>query len=229
MKGIHRTRPKRKHRVVIALAIGVGAIAAVAFFSLFLRIPSPSSPIIRPSPPATDRAFSGDSRELKATKVVATLDTPLQKKSNSVWCASFLAAWKTMEDELGGEPKMMRTAGPDNTETNDGLSARDVLLIPDIVWRITHRFTEIEGRKFTNTGLKGQKINLAWQDIQFRLTRTGAELRSDAGISMLSLPAYYLFNRPFLIFMKKRDAQTPYFVMWIDNAELLCKWAPGRD
>jgi hypothetical protein len=32
---------------------------------------------------------------------------------------------------------------------------------------------------------------------------------------------YYVFDRPFLIYLKKRGATRPYFAMWVDNAELL--------
>jgi hypothetical protein len=32
------------------------------------------------------------------------------------------------------------------------------------------------------------------------------------------------FDRPFLIYLKKRDAARPFFVMWVDNAELLQAW-----
>ncbi len=33
----------------------------------------------------------------------------------------------------------------------------------------------------------------------------------------------FIFDRPFLIVVKKRGAERPFFVMWVDNAELLCK------
>jgi hypothetical protein len=33
----------------------------------------------------------------------------------------------------------------------------------------------------------------------------------------------FIFDRPFLIVVKKRGAEHPFFVMWVDNAELLCK------
>jgi hypothetical protein len=32
-----------------------------------------------------------------------------------------------------------------------------------------------------------------------------------------------LFYRPFFLYMKKRGAKHPFFVMWVDNAELLIK------
>lgn len=98
----------------------------------------------------------------------------------------------------------------------------DVILVPDLDWRITHRFVELEGRPFLNAGLESQQIDVAEQDILFRLHRTGAELKSEAKMYTLGGGGTdYLFDRPFLICMKKRGAERPYFVMWVDNAELL--------
>jgi hypothetical protein len=108
-----------------------------------------------------------------------------------------------------------------------GLYPNDVLLVPDLDWRITHRFVELEGRPFLNTGLEGQRIDVAEQDILFRLHRTGAELKSEAKMHMLGeiKRTEYLFDRPFLICMRKRGDERPYFVMWVDNAELLENFA----
>lgn len=104
------------------------------------------------------------------------------------------------------------------------LGPNDVLLVPDIVWRISHRFAELEGRRFTNTALKGQRMDVAQQDIQFCLNRGGAELKSEAKMFYRPIPTYYVFDRPFLLYMKKRGSDQPYFVMWVDNVELLGKW-----
>jgi hypothetical protein len=32
-----------------------------------------------------------------------------------------------------------------------------------------------------------------------------------------------VFDRPFLVYMQKRGAEQPFFVMWVDNAELLVR------
>jgi hypothetical protein len=68
------------------------------------------------------------------------------------------------------------------------LGPNDVLLVPDIVWRISHRFAELEGREFTNTALKGQRMDVAQQDIQFCLNRGGAELKSEAKMFYKPIP-----------------------------------------
>lgn len=106
----------------------------------------------------------------------------------------------------------------------EGLGPNDVLLVPDIAWNISHRFKELEGRSFTNSALRGQRIDVAQQDISFRLSRSGAELKSEAKQYMAPVPSYYVFTRPFLLYMKQRGARLPYFVMWVDNEELLTRW-----
>lgn len=46
--------------------------------------------------------------------------------------------------------------------------------------------------------------------------------RIEAGGRVFS-QAFRLFNRPFLVYMQKRGAERPFFVMWVDNAELLVR------
>jgi hypothetical protein len=111
---------------------------------------------------------------------------------------------------------------------HDGLISNDVLLVPDMVWRITHHFAELEGQEFANPELKGQRIDIAQQEIDFRLDRSGAELKSEAKVYRMPIPTHYVFDRPFLLYMKKRGADMPYFVMWVENAELLTKWTDNQ-
>jgi hypothetical protein len=99
----------------------------------------------------------------------------------------------------------------------------DVLLVPNIFWRITHHFKGLEGKYLGNTGYENLFIRLALQMIQFRLDRSGAELKSEAKSYVAPIPSHFVFDQPFLIYMKKRGARHPFFVMWVDNAELLSK------
>jgi hypothetical protein len=103
----------------------------------------------------------------------------------------------------------------------DGIGINDVLLVPDIVWRLTHHFGELEGKTFRNPSLKGQRMDVAQEDLVFRLDRSGAEVRAESKNYCLPVPTHYVFNRPFLVLMRKRGETRPYFVMWVDNAELL--------
>ncbi|MDX9972632.1 MAG: hypothetical protein RBU21_06575 [FCB group bacterium] len=118
----------------------------------------------------------------------------------------------------------VREKDPGSAEYYEEIGPNDVLLVPDLCYQISHRFAELEGRRFLNASLTDQRIDVAQQDILFRLDRSGAELKSESKIEYLPIPTYFVLDRPFLIYMKKRGAAKPYFVMWIDNAELLTPW-----
>jgi hypothetical protein len=98
--------------------------------------------------------------------------------------------------------------------------------VPDIIFNINHRFSELEGQYYANKSLEGYQLGSAQQDILFRLDRNGADLEAEAEqLKYLSSSMDYIVNRPFLVYMKNRDTNTPYFAMWVDNAELLDKWS----
>lgn len=109
------------------------------------------------------------------------------------------------------------------TRSREALGPTDWMFVPDLAWRLSHRFTEIE-RESQNSRLRGQRIDLAQQDISFRLDRSGAELSSEVRMLCKPIATPYVLDRPFLIYMKKRGAKQPYFAMWVDNAELLKPW-----
>ena len=104
------------------------------------------------------------------------------------------------------------------------IGINDSLLIPDIAYNISHHFEELEDKMFTNSKLKNQRINVVKQDIKFTLNRSGAELSSESKMYCSPIASNFFFNRPFLIIMKKRGAESPFFAMWVDNTELLKKW-----
>ncbi len=121
---------------------------------------------------------------------------------------------KTRDLALAPDSEHYRRFGPN-----------DVLIVPNLNWEVQHRFTELEGpdRPLLNDGFGEYYIAKAMQTIRFRLDRSGAELASEAQLPCAPVPTHYLYNRPFLIVMKQRGAERPFFLMWVDNAELLSK------
>jgi hypothetical protein len=122
------------------------------------------------------------------------------------------------------------------------LRSSATLLVPNADWRVEHDFTELEGedKVFLNAAMTrdeaGNPIEFLakyFQFIEFKMDRMGASVCSGAYLATGLLnghehdedtnPDHYHFDRPFLIVMKKRDSKHPCFVMWVDNAELLCK------
>jgi hypothetical protein len=108
----------------------------------------------------------------------------------------------------------------------------DSLIVPDVLYKLTHHFKELEWKHLANPKWQGYFIFEAMQMVDFSLSRTGVILKSEArmggagGIpSRIEQPRHFHFDRPFLIYVKKRGTDySPFFVMWVDNAELLEKY-----
>jgi len=109
-----------------------------------------------------------------------------------------------------------------------GQMPADSLIIPDMLYKLTHHFAELEGKPIGNQPWLDQAylFGKAMQVTDFMLGRTGVSLNSDHHIIVPPLSYQELrrfdFDRPFLIYIKKREpAASPFFVMWVDNAELM--------
>ncbi|MBN2375779.1 MAG: hypothetical protein JXD22_05235 [Sedimentisphaerales bacterium] len=105
-------------------------------------------------------------------------------------------------------------------------SEDEVLLVPEMFWKISHHFSELEGKFLKNKNYAEYWIDKALQDIQFRLDRSGVVLESHFELAVKAcVVREFIFDKPFLIYLKKRGGENPFFVMWVDNAELLAR--PG--
>lgn len=101
------------------------------------------------------------------------------------------------------------------------------MLIPNMDWRVQHRFAELVGhdKRLHNPILKSRDAFVAGADqlIRFKLNKKGVELRSEAIVNLAKSaePQRYYFARPYLITFQAKNAEHPFFVMWVANAELL--------
>jgi hypothetical protein len=102
-------------------------------------------------------------------------------------------------------------------------------MVPDVTCKLTHHFDELLRGDLANRGWQRYYISEAMQRIEFTLNRTGMTLRSEARIrpatrsaSRLAQPRDLHFGRPFLLCAKKREPNaTPFFLMWVNNTELM--------
>jgi len=108
----------------------------------------------------------------------------------------------------------------------------DTLIVPDILYKLTHNFKELLGRYLGNSRWRDYFIFEARQMIDFALSRTGVTVKSWSILGaaagkpfQIEEPRHLHFNRPFLVYVKKRGPdKSPFFVMWVDNAELMKKF-----
>lgn len=148
----------------------------------------------------------------------------------------------SLDQRIAAWHKAAQDAAPSSTDDNAtmerkrerleelqyGESLEETLSVPALAWRIQHRFGEFEGRKITNPGpYNDWLLTRAQQMIDFRLDKNGVVLASDSLIvaarGVVRNPRSFVVTGPFLIVLKNRASGRPFFVMWVDNAELLAK------
>lgn len=106
----------------------------------------------------------------------------------------------------------------------------DTLKIPQFNFDITHSYDEFLGKFFENKGFEKFFITAALQTIRFKLDEKGALLKSSAvlsrgmGVEPVHQPREYVFDGPFLIYLKEKRGKYPYFALWVENPELLLKY-----
>ena len=108
---------------------------------------------------------------------------------------------------------------------NRSFHGNEELALPLMAWKVVHEFEELKFKPILNEGFLGALIVAARQMIEFRLDREGVVLRSAAEVygvtAMQPGEREFMFDRPFLVFVRQRGAENPAFAMWVDNAELL--------
>lgn len=108
----------------------------------------------------------------------------------------------------------------------------DKVMIPKVSFNIETNYDKLEGNKFY-ADKQIFKIESAWQKTAFTLDESGAEIESEAEIEIAvedieqenkkPKPKKMIFDKPFLILLKRTDAKNPYFGLWTTNTELMTK------
>lgn len=125
-----------------------------------------------------------------------------------------------------------------NTEKNDEkkvwkyyLKVDDVVVIPKFNFNIETNYSALEGQSLS-AGSQKLQILRAWQRTAFILDESGAEVESGVSIDAAEemeeehekpRPKKLVFDKPFLILLKRTDATNPYFGLWAANTELMIK------
>ncbi len=161
------------------------------------------------------------------------LDLSVDSQPNQIVLARIKPATTLAEtladlENKNAKYKLISKPLPDDKE--DELNYNETLLVPAMHWRVNHQFRELEGvnRFLLNPCCPGLFMKTAYQDVEFRFDSEGATVASNARLVAAKAsaerarpPTAFKFDRPFLIYLKKRDAKHPFFVMWVNDAELL--------
>jgi len=106
----------------------------------------------------------------------------------------------------------------------------DEVIIPKFNFNIETNYTTLEGSSF-NSNKQFFQIERAWQRTAFIFDESGAEIESAAEIEVATeameeeyekpKPKKMIFDKPFLILLKRTDSKNPYFGLWTTNTELM--------
>jgi hypothetical protein len=138
---------------------------------------------------------------------------------------TFREAAKTLQEKAAAAKNNPHNQAPRYLEPGD------TLIVPDVLYKLTHHFDELLHKPFGNPKWADYFFVEALQKVDFTLSRTGVVLKSEAHLratksAAVKEPRRLHFDRPFLICVQKREPNgTPFFLMWVDNAELMQPYA----
>ena len=107
----------------------------------------------------------------------------------------------------------------------------DIFAIPTIKFNIATNYKNIERQVFSTGDNKKHSVEVAYQRTGFIFNENGAVVESEAvavadtasAEPIITHPKKMIFDKPFLIIIKRTDKTNPYFVMKVANAELLTR------
>lgn len=133
----------------------------------------------------------------------------------------------TMEDII------KKAESSEASEVNGGyrLQPDESLIIPKIEFDLEHHFKEMIGQfLYVNGVTTPYYIGDAVQFIKFLLNEEGAKLRSEMAMTLRKCfvqvernPRQFVFDKPFLIYLKEKRGGLPYFAAWVSDTTLLKK------
>lgn len=104
------------------------------------------------------------------------------------------------------------------------LREKDELRIPFISVNATINYDELCHKPIKNTN--GVYLLSAVQNVNFSLTNLGGNLSSEAYVDFylseaLEEPRYFNFTDTFVLYLKEKDKDKPYFALFVDNIDIL--------
>lgn len=226
---------------VTAQLWGPESIYAYAFLLKSLEFPTPFENLKKPlsfrspSGPVDVSAFGMKEYAPRTARVAKTAEqvSVLAYDYNTDECVLRLAS-ESPEDEIimaRIQPKetMLQTlqsvGGMIQEGRPESLDEDDFFQMPKLDFDIRHDYRELLGRDVLNPAFTDYYVYKARQDIRFCLNEKGALLKSQAEIQLEAEPQKNLvFDCPFLLYLKEKQAKYPYLAIWVDNPDILLKY-----
>ncbi len=146
---------------------------------------------------------------------------------------------KNPEDELiiaKGFPQrnpllVLEAIRRDDTVQPCNLEEEDAFGMPELHFLDTHIISDMEGLECENVKLKPDTISVFYEKIKYDLDFNGIKMENEAAMSMAATgekipvrtPRNFILNKPFWLIMKRQDSQNPYFILGVNNTEIMAK------
>ncbi len=108
------------------------------------------------------------------------------------------------------------------------LGEHDFFRMPLLKLDCQRDYPEMVGKRLGNEGFRQCVIGTMFENIAFELDEAGARVESQAVITVERSAApnqqkrrYFYLDKPFWVLMKRRDAHNPYFLLGVNNTEIM--------
>ena len=156
-------------------------------------------------------------------------------KQHEIILAKGISKYKTLKDAIALTTDLIEKGKQERINNNliwkYKIVNDDLFAIPNVKFNIKTNYKSLEGQNFFTKDNKEHIIQEAYQRTGFILNENGAVVESHAIVKVDSAsdapivthPKKMIFDKPFLIIVKRVDKRNPYFVMKVANAELLTR------
>lgn len=157
-------------------------------------------------------------------------------RQHEIILAKGLAKYETLKDAIKLTNNLIAEGEQERLNTNFRswkyyITPDDIFAIPVIKFNIATNYKNLEGQSFFTKDSNMHSFDIAYQRTGFILNENGAVVESEAiaatdsasASPTLPHPKKMVFDKPFLIVIKRVDKTNPYFVMKVSNGELLMR------
>jgi hypothetical protein len=115
------------------------------------------------------------------------------------------------------------------TKSYTNMSAEDTFEMPKLDLDLTRYYKELAGLSLKNSGFEDYYLQSMYENIKFSLDHEGARVENQAVMlwggyeAAPQEPKNLILDKPFWVIMKQSDSENPYFLLGVNNENLMTK------
>jgi hypothetical protein len=132
--------------------------------------------------------------------------------------------------EMSNPDEIVKTINELKTNQIVKMNKNDFFSSPIIHLELNRKYEELKSKKLLNKGFESYMISEMFENIKFDMDEKGARAENEAVVVMSKsmilddeTPKKLILNKPYWIIMKRKDSQNPYFILGVNNTEIMTK------